>query len=45
VEFALLLPEHAASYLPWRQVADDIADGISRDDQGPPPKTAGEDTP
>jgi hypothetical protein len=33
VEFALLLPEHAAGYLPWRQVAGDIADGIARDDQ------------
>jgi hypothetical protein len=32
VEFALLLPEHAAEYLPWRQVADDIAGQISPED-------------
>jgi hypothetical protein len=32
VEFALLLPEHAAEYLPWRQVADDVAGRISPED-------------
>jgi hypothetical protein len=33
VEFALLLPEHSAGSLPWRQIADDISNEISREDE------------